>query len=356
MNDTTVLRAAAESGAVVRSAPAADGSTHLVTVASTAAGQADLVLEGGGVKGLGLVGATLALSEAGYDFQRVAGASAGAIVATLIAALDAAKRPIAELEEILSTIDYTKFAPGGMIEDVAKELRLFRHEGLYNGDYLVKWLGGQLEKLNITTFRQLAIVDDSLPAERRYSLVVLVSDLTRGKSVRLPWDYAEYGLAAGDQLLVSAVRASMSIPFFFTPVHIDARPTEVDGEMLPAQTCTWVDGGMLDNFPIDVFASDTPPGRWPTIGVKLSARGVAPPRECGSDVQEAMACLATLLDNADRCYITPADAQRTIFVDHGDVRTTEFSITPQQQQMLLANGRAAAEAFLAARPAQPPAS
>jgi NTE family protein len=355
MTETNVLHAAAESGAVVRSAPAADGSTHPVTVASTAAGKADLVLEGGGVKGLGLVSATLALSEAGYDFQRVAGASAGAIVATLIAALDAAKHPISELEEILSTIDYKQFAPDGVIADVAKELRLFRHEGLYSGGYLVDWLGGQLENLKITTFGQLAIADDRLPAERRYSLVVLVSDLTRGKSVRLPWDYAEYGLVADDQLLVSAVRASMSIPFFFTPVRVDAKPAEVDGEMLPAQVCTWVDGGMLDNFPIDVFASDIPPGRWPTIGVKLSARGVPAPRKCASDVQEVMACLETLLDNADRCYVTPADAQRTIFVDHGDVRTTEFNISPEQQQMLLANGRAAAKAFLAARPAQPPA-
>jgi predicted patatin/cPLA2 family phospholipase len=39
---------------------------------------ADLVLEGGGVKGIGLAGAVLALDQAGYRFQRVAGTSAGA--------------------------------------------------------------------------------------------------------------------------------------------------------------------------------------------------------------------------------------------------------------------------------------
>ena len=33
----------------------------------------DLVLEGGGVKGIGLVGAVLTLSEKGYVFPRVAG-------------------------------------------------------------------------------------------------------------------------------------------------------------------------------------------------------------------------------------------------------------------------------------------
>ena len=39
--------------------------------------KADLVLEGGGVKGLGLVGAVLHLMREGYTFPRVAGTSAG---------------------------------------------------------------------------------------------------------------------------------------------------------------------------------------------------------------------------------------------------------------------------------------
>ena len=37
---------------------------------------ADLALEGGGVKGIGIVGAVSVLAEAGYRFQRVAGSSA----------------------------------------------------------------------------------------------------------------------------------------------------------------------------------------------------------------------------------------------------------------------------------------
>ena len=48
---------------------------------------ADLALEGGGVKGIGIVGAVSALAEAGYRFQRVAGTSAGAIAAALVAAI-----------------------------------------------------------------------------------------------------------------------------------------------------------------------------------------------------------------------------------------------------------------------------
>jgi NTE family protein len=37
--------------------------------------KADLVLEGGGVKGIGLVGALSVLEEAGYEFPAVAGTS-----------------------------------------------------------------------------------------------------------------------------------------------------------------------------------------------------------------------------------------------------------------------------------------
>ncbi len=47
---------------------------------------ADLVLEGGSVKGIALVGAISVLEEHGYEFRRVAGTSAGAIVGSLVAA------------------------------------------------------------------------------------------------------------------------------------------------------------------------------------------------------------------------------------------------------------------------------
>ncbi len=42
--------------------------------------KADVVLEGGGVKGIALVGALSVLMDAGYTFPRIAGTSAGAIV------------------------------------------------------------------------------------------------------------------------------------------------------------------------------------------------------------------------------------------------------------------------------------
>ncbi|HAU31286.1 MAG: Putative esterase of the alpha-beta hydrolase superfamily [Desulfotomaculum sp. 46_80] len=46
---------------------------------------ADGVFEGGGVKGIGLVGAVAGIEEAGYEFENMAGTSVGAIVAALLA-------------------------------------------------------------------------------------------------------------------------------------------------------------------------------------------------------------------------------------------------------------------------------
>jgi hypothetical protein len=76
---------------------------------------ADLVLEGGAVKGLGLVGVAIRLLEEGYTFPRVAGTSAGAIVAAFLAGgLDAAG-----VTELIGRLDYSRvpdLGPPGCIE------------------------------------------------------------------------------------------------------------------------------------------------------------------------------------------------------------------------------------------------
>ena len=72
---------------------------------------ADLALEGGGVKGIGLVGAVSVLAEAGYRVARVAGTSAGAIAAALIAALskDGGPEGVRALQGYLNGLTFTEF-------------------------------------------------------------------------------------------------------------------------------------------------------------------------------------------------------------------------------------------------------
>src|SRR4051794_5642773 len=70
---------------------------------------ADLVFEGGGGKGIGLAGAYGALRERGVVPKRVAGTSAGAITAALVAA---GYEP-AELDEILRQVPFASFKDQG---------------------------------------------------------------------------------------------------------------------------------------------------------------------------------------------------------------------------------------------------
>src|SRR5258708_15645222 len=65
----------------------------------------DLVLEGGGVKNIALLGAVLALSEAGYTFPRVAGTSGGAIIAAAVAAYERAGLDLGGLVDAMKAVD-----------------------------------------------------------------------------------------------------------------------------------------------------------------------------------------------------------------------------------------------------------
>ena len=68
---------------------------------STPPARADLVLEGGGVRGIGLVGAVLELADAGWVFPRIGATSAGAVVGALTAAYQQAGAPLDRLVDDL---------------------------------------------------------------------------------------------------------------------------------------------------------------------------------------------------------------------------------------------------------------
>jgi NTE family protein len=335
----------------------------------------DLALEGGGVKGIGLVGAVLVLSEAGYKIQRVAGTSAGAIAASLIAALVDHGDEMSTLKDELDNLDFRNFMPEGALRRfvgfvgrapgtyLADTVILATRMGLYPGTYLKTWLEPILGGLGIETFADLKITPQqdegmSLPPERRYRLVVHTSDITRGQLVRLPWDYDYYGVNRDEQSVVDAVRASMSIPIFFRPVQFTSNmasvPTPRPGgdtttERYAPGTVTWVDGGMLENFPIDAFDRiDGGRPRWPTIGIKLSQLQDSYPATtaCSTTVGVARRCIGTMMSEWDRYNIEETTAARTIFVDNAGITATQFDLTQNDQDTLFLNGVTAATQFV----------
>jgi NTE family protein len=308
---------------------------------------ADLVLEGGGVKGIGLVGAVSALEKAGYRFHRVAGTSAGAIVGALVAA----GIPARKLHDIMAAVDYRRFRDGSFaVEHLgipAQVATLVADKGIYDGNYLKEWLGAMLKDAGVETFGDLKITgdrDSALTGDRSYRLVVCAADVSRGELVRLPWDYrARYGRDPDRLKVVDAVRASMSIPLFYKPARIHSDVTRSDDLL--------VDGGLISDFPVELFDRDDGRTiRWPTFGVKLSARRnanqVAHPTS--NDLQFVEALIDTMLNGHDQMHLDdPCVQARTIFVDTFDVLPVDFDIDRVTQRRLFQSGTDAATRFLA---------
>jgi NTE family protein len=311
----------------------------------------DLVLAGGGVKGIGLAGAVIALMDAGYSAYRISGTSAGSVVGAIAAAAED-KLTAAEIKDLTLNLPYPKFLDPGPLESVpvlGPAWALLRGTGIYKGDFAHTWIRDRLQALGVTTFADLAIDDDELPPERRYKLVVTAADVTTGQLIRLPWDYRRlYGLDPDKQRVADAVRASMSIPFFYRPVSLGGK-TKLTSEL--------VDGGVLSNFPIDSLdRTDNKCPRWPTFGVTL-----LPNLPEGNDkIIPALALLhrfgppsllerliTTVIVGRDQAYLNqPWVSVRAIRVDSTDVSFLDFDINTQEREALYAKGYDAAKKFL----------
>ncbi|WP_457207648.1 patatin-like phospholipase family protein [Nocardioides sp. P5_C9_2] len=305
----------------------------------------DLVLEGGGVKGAGLAGAVHVLAET-YDFHRVAGTSAGAIVASLVAAGMGHR-----LEELTIDTDFADFldeGPAGrLLGPLGNGLDLLAREGLHQGRSLHRWIQFTLAGAGVRTWGDLRLpgTTSRTPVEHRYRLVVIVSDVSRGRMLRLPWDYERLLGCSPDAMPVAdAVRASASIPFFFRPWHLPVDPALTGGRTEIVLT----DGGMLSNFPIGLF-DDEP--EHPTIGIRLSA-GCSLSEEPWYDADDplalARALVATMTNAHDRIIEEqPSVVSRTVFVKTDGVRSTDFRLSARTKRGLFDNGVGAATAFMA---------
>lgn len=229
------------------------------------------ILEGGGVRGIAHAGAYEAVSRtAQFEFAGIAGTSAGSIVAALIAAgatpefikqlllstdfrefLDPECRDVnianarALVEGLLNegmlgramTITFALFSNDSLVT------RLISGNGIHSGAPFVAWFRGALQdccgnaelRFRDIAGKNLKVIATNLTTR---SLTVFSSELTP------------------DLTLWEAVRASISIPFFFKPFKIGAG------------LC--VDGGLLSNCPVWVFdheRHDFPSA--PTVGFRL---------------------------------------------------------------------------------------
>lgn len=299
--------------------------------------RADAVFEGGGVKGIGLVGALcFAEAEKNIRWQNVAGTSAGAIVAALVAGGYTAP----EIKEIMFRLDFFLIKDKGFLDYFSypgKIMSLFLEKGIYEGQFIEQFMAGLLKKKGVEVFGDLKVQGEANP-RFAYRLNVIASDISRGRMLVLPQDIRDYGLDP-DRLSVSrAVRMSMSIPVFYEPVPLDYS----DGGVLKRSYI--VDGGILSNFPVWIFDSERDP-QWPTFGFRLVDPGEEEPRQIHNILDFLYASVATMIEAHDERHIQDANFTRTIAIPTMGVKTTEFEITPERKDMLFQSGYKAASDF-----------
>lgn len=313
----------------------------------------NLVFQGGGVKGIAYAGAIRVLEQQGVlgGVVNVAGTSAGAITAALLAAGVTAD----ELEGILRSTDFTSFLDGpGWI--VRESVRLYERFGIHPGQSFEAWLRTQLGALTerITgraqpdiTFGGLRALAAQYPGRIR-DLHVVTTNLVR----QLPEVFSAD--TRPDVPVFRAVRMSMSIPLFFEAVSFEGG--------------VYVDGGVSWNYPIDLFDGAY---RKPVLG-RPAASGVpsytlgfslGTKQEIAAEQHDwqplpvtidglegyVRALTSFLLETPTLLHLDEAALARTVFIDNAGVGTTDFAISKEQMDRLVENGATATAAWFAAR-------
>jgi len=290
------------------------------------------VFEGGGVKGIALAGAVRAAEESGVQFDRVAGTSSGAIVASLIAAGYRGE----ELRDIIEKAPFPKLAGGAVdarsgCKGIVPLMRFLLRKGLFSAKPLEDWISGLLAAKGVRTF-------GDLPAGR---LRVVASDITDGRMLVLPDDLPKYGLVADAFPVARAVRMSAGIPYFYEPATLGEKRNVV------------VDGGLLSNFPLWLFDRENdvpakaglPAKRVPVIGFQLVGKNDQTPRRITGPLTMLHALVATMLEARDERYIEQTNRFRTVKIPTLGVRTTAFDLPRETVLRLYQSGYDAGKRF-----------
>lgn len=289
------------------------------------------VFEGGGVKGIGLVGAVCCLEDRGYKIKNYAGTSAGAIVASLLAAGYTGK----ELENIMMNMDYLKL----VYNDSMKKSRilalphniinLIKDKGVYSVEPIEAYIEGLLEQKGKTRFRDISYKGKS-------PLKIIASDITKGDMLVLPDGLEEYGIDPMDFKISKAVSMSISIPIFFKPIKLKYR----DGINFI------VDGGILSNFPIWIFDVEGV-DKWPTFGMKLIEDHKSFTSRSRTDIiSYLLDIVSAMINKNEEIYVRDKDWVRTIPIPTLGVGTTQFNISKEKSYELFQSGYRSAEKFL----------
>ncbi|HDD55547.1 MAG TPA: hypothetical protein ENG59_04835 [Chloroflexi bacterium] len=290
----------------------------------------NLVFKGGGVRGIAYLGALEVLDEYRImeNIERVAGTSAGAIAAALVAL----RLPIPETRDLFNSLDLSSVPqsvtrPGRKVFPLLAERentrRFITKYGWYSSEYFYNWLmeaiGSQCDGNGRATFMEFR--------ERGFrDLYIVAANISRQRAEVFS------ALHTPNVAVADAVRMSMSIPIFFEALRFDGKSFG-DGDY-------YVDGGLFDNFPIHIFDRTELAGRnwsfreginWETLGLFLYPDQYLHPAdpEIPDNVWEYLNLAFRNLYQSHELasYQTSAiDQHRTIEISDCGIHATDFNI------------------------------
>jgi NTE family protein len=303
----------------------------------------NLVFEGAGIRGIAYTGAVEELEARGIlsGIERYGGTSAGAIIA-LALALD---YDAGEIREVLRDTKFQRFNDGGGLL-IGGVYRLLRHYGWYRSQRFSQWLAtlitakaGQPD----LTFQQLYDLTG-------HDFYAVGTNLTQQRM-------EIFSRETHPQMRVQdAVRISMSIPLYFEAPLVDAQGRIYRKPPRGHPTDVIVDGGIIGNFPIQIFDQvDTMQNRPmrnanpATLGIKIESdeqidfyrqgRGLHP-QPIGNLREYVQAFYLFTLETLNSQPLTPADWQRTILLSSAGIGPKIKRLSDQEVAALVESGRA----------------
>ncbi|GAB3302859.1 patatin-like phospholipase family protein [Hymenobacter tenuis] len=326
----------------------------------------NLVMEGGGIRGIAYGGALAELEKQGVlaGLQRVGGTSAGAIQAALLAVGYSAQ----EITEVVNHTPIQRLNDGRLLF-FGGSTRLLKQYGWYRGDefsrYLSELVGRKTQRPHLT-LGQLHELTQQEPTRYR-DLYTTGTNLTTQRTQVFSYE------THPDLRVADAVRISMSIPLYFRAVLLDTQGHVVRRPTQGQEVEVLVDGGLLANYPIDLFdqprylpvgaatvAEAATPGRFinpETLGLRLDrTEQLAYDAQPGGRQQLAPYAIHDFGSYVGALYniaienlnpTQPEDWARTISISTLGFNPKIKRISDAQKQQLMESGRAGVQAFLA---------
>ncbi|MDD4258059.1 MAG: patatin-like phospholipase family protein [Bacteroidales bacterium] len=204
-----------------------------------------LVLSGGGAKGVAHIGVIKVLEEAGIPIDYIAGTSMGAIVGGLYSLGFSPKA----MDSLMRSQDWLAL----LGNKISRDNKFFTEKEV--SDKTLITVPFDKDRFYIST----GILSGSAVMDMLTEFTIGYHTMKTFDSLPIPFACVAYDLLSGTEVVMRegslplAIRASMSIPGAFTTV-------EREGRIL-------VDGGVINNFPVDVVKSM---GADLVIGIDLS--------------------------------------------------------------------------------------